>query len=303
MFKGIVLGIVAFFVVGCGSEDAGESRTGDHDATGGNTGTGTGGIGGAFVGNAGQGGEPPAGGSGGTMSSGGAGGTPSGVSAMFVADDEGYVVMEMESVSIPSGSEWVTQTELPDYTGSGYYRFVGNSICNGPAGSPLRYEIEIRESARYELRLRAAKIAHCVVGAPQGNGSCTEHDRTCTSLGEPSGGSCGDPNQCIRTDISNDAFVHFEDAAGDYVAFVNQPNGSIGDPIKLFGGSVNSWGWTGKRALDINGKWDAHWDLAPGVYTLVIQGRSQAFRIDRMLLFDSETGSTSGAVDRAETRP
>lgn len=68
--------------------------------------------------------------------------------------------MEMESVAIPDGYEWVEQSALSDFTGSGYYRFTGNSICNGPAGSPLRYEIEILEGGRYELRLQAAKIAH-----------------------------------------------------------------------------------------------------------------------------------------------
>jgi len=292
----ITVGLVGAMAAGCGSDESGEIRTDETGGTGGSP-VGTGGAGG-------MGGSAIAtGGTGGGVSAGGTGGSAVDEPAMFVADDEGYVVMEMESVSVPDDYEWVEQNELPNYTGSGYYRFVGNSICSGPAGSPLRYDIEIREGARYELRLRAAKIAHCVAGAPQGNGNCTEHDRTCTSLGEPSDGSCGDPGQCIRTDISNDAFVHFEDEAGDYVAFVSQPSGSVGDPIKLFGGAVNAWGWTGKRALDISGKWDAHWDLGPGRYTLVIQGRSQAFRIDRILLFDTERGSTSGAVERPETRP
>lgn len=244
-------------------------------------------------GNPGVGGNyPPTGGSAGTPSSG----------ATFVADDERYVVMEMESVAIPQGHEWVSQSDLGGFTGNGYYRFTGNGICNGPATSPLRYEFEIREDARYELRFRAAKVAHCVAGAPQGNGNCSEDDRTCTSLGEPEGGSCGDSDQCIRTDISNDAFVHIEDADGAYVAFVNQPGGSIGEPIKLFGGQANAWAWTGTRALDRNGKWDAHWDLPPGAYTLVVQGRSRAFRVDRILFFDANTGSTTGAVDRPETR-
>ncbi len=236
---------------------------------------------------------------------GGAGGSAGipGPDAMFVADSEGYVVMEMESVAIPAGHEWVQRTSLSDYTGSGYYRFTGNGICSGPAGSPLRYEFEILESGRYELRLRAAKIAHCVEGEPEGNGQCSESDRTCTSLGEPSGNSCGGPDECIRTDISNDAFVHVEDAGGNYVTFVDQPGNSVGSPVKLFGGQSNAWAWTGRGALDPGGpKRNAWWDLDPGVYTLVIQGRSQSFRIDRILFFDSDTGSTSGAVDRPETR-
>lgn len=292
MQKGVILGLCALIVVACGTAVDGERRS--------RTAGGAGGTGPLFGSTDGTGGSPEAG-MGGAPSIAGTGGNND-REASFVADDEGYVVMEIESVPIPDGHDWIAETDLSDYAGSGYYRFVGNSICNGPAGSPLRYELEIRESARYELRLRAAKIAHCVAGAPQGNGNCSEHDRTCTSLGEPTDGSCDGPNQCIRTDISNDAFVHFEDAAGDYVAFVNQPSESVGEPIKLFGGAVNSWGWTGKRALDRSGKWDAHWELEPGIYTLVIQGRSEAFRIDRILLFDTERGSTSGASERPETR-
>ncbi len=266
------------WVLGCGD-------TGSAESPGGGLGAG---------GNLGTGGSPgPTGGNGGTTGGG----------AMFVADEDGYVVMEMESVAIPSGHEWDAETALSEFTGSSYYRFTGNGICSGPAGSPLRYEFEIGEAARYELRLRAAKIAHCVAGQALGNGNCSEDDRTCTSLGEPVNGSCGSPDECIRTDISNDAFVHIEDAGGAYVAFVDQPGGSLGNPIKLFGGQANAWSWTGKSALDTNGKkWDAHWDLGAGRYTLVIQGRSQSFRIDRILFFDADTGSTSGAVDRPETR-
>ena len=287
--KSIGVAALLCMVIGCAAS-TGEAPASDSRGSGGESGDpGVGATGGT-----GAGGEDGSLGSGGTLGDGGG--------AMFVADLERYIVMEVESVSIPSGHEWVADNSLADFNGSGYYRFVGNGICNGPAGSPLRYVFEIRAPARYELRLRAAKVAHCVAGAPQGNGTCTEHDRTCSSLGEPIDGSCGDPGQCIRNDISNDAFVYIEASDGEYVPFVDQPSGSIGEPIKLFGGQPNAWAWTGKRALDRSGKWDAHWDLDAGVYTLVLQGRSRAFRIDRIALFDSETGSASGATDRGETR-
>ena len=292
MYKSIaVLGLMGVLVA-CGSSGEEASDSDPREGAGG-----SGGPGGASGGVAG---EDGAGGRGGAPGSAGVPGTGGG--AMFVANADRYVIMEIESVSIPDGHAWAAGSALNDFTGSGYYRFTGNGICNGPAGSPLRYVFEIKAPARYELRLRAAKIAHCVEGAPQGNGTCTEHGRTCESLGEPVDGSCGNPNHCIRTDISNDAFVHIERPNGQYVAFVDQPSGSMGEPIKLFGGKANEWAWTGSRALDRDGKWDAHWELDPGVYTLVLQGRSQAFRIDRILLFDSATGSTSGAVNLPETR-
>ncbi len=151
--------------------------------------------------------------------------------------------------------------------------------------------------------MRAAKIAYCVAGEPHENNRCSEEDRTCDGLGEPVGDDCGSPDQCIRVDISNDSFVFIEDADGNYVAFFEQSADTIGEPIKLFGGQVNRWGWTGTKALDPGGpKMNAHWDLTPGAYTLVIQGRSAQFRIDRLALFDSELGTVNDLESRAETR-
>ncbi len=225
-----------------------------------------------------------------------------GVMTPFVERD-GYVVMEMESAAIPAGHDWVEESDLVGHTGSSYYRFVGNGVCNGPARSPLTYDFEVTRDATYRLHLRAARYWHCVKGQPHNNNRCEENDRTCTSLGIPNGNDCSEPDQCIRTDISNDAFVHIEDAMGDYVPFNNQPGGSIGKGIKLFGGGNDSWAWTTKNALDTNHKkWAAEWSLEAGRYTLVIQGRSKDFRIDRLLLFDVDTGSTRDAHQRSETR-
>ncbi|MGF1508773.1 MAG: hypothetical protein ACFB9M_04635 [Myxococcota bacterium] len=224
--------------------------------------------------------------------------------ATFV-EQEGEVIMEMESATIPAGSEWTMQSELSGHTGTGYLQFRGNGVCNGPANDPVDFSFELTTQARFRLHLRAARFHHCVRGQPHGsNNRCEENDRTCNSLGYPSGNQCPESNQCIRTDISNDAFVQIRTEGGDYVPFVDQPSGSVGNGIKLFGGGNNSWSWTGNNALDTNGrKWAAEWDLSPGVYRLVIHGRSQDFRIDRVLLYDVERGGTQGAADRPETRP
>lgn len=218
-------------------------------------------------------------------------------------EKDGFVVMEMESMPIPAmDNDWQPATRIQEFTGTGYYEFGGNGICNGPANSPLRYTFRITTKSIWELRLRCSRVWHCVEGMPHGNNNnCEEDDRTCTSLGLPEGTTCGGPNECIRTDISNDAFVFIEDEQGDYVEFTNQPNGTNGDPIKLFGGGRDAWGWSGKRALDIRGKHDAHWDLDPGVYTLVMQGRSKSFSIDRIVLFDTQTQRINGAEDLPET--
>lgn len=221
----------------------------------------------------------------------------------FEENDDGYVVMEMESVPIPSGHDWLEESSLPEATGGAYYRFTGNDICNGPANSPLRYTFRIRTAGTYELRLRAARIWHCVEGMAEGmDNRCGEEDRTCDSLGEPVDDTCPSGDQCIRTDISNDSFMFVETAGGEYVAHVDQPDSSLGDPIKLFGGANNAWGWTGTRSLDTAGRYDAHWQLEPGDYTLVVQGRSQGFRIDRIVFFDTERGEIRGAEELPESR-
>ncbi|MEM6732987.1 MAG: hypothetical protein AAF658_15630, partial [Myxococcota bacterium] len=233
------------------------------------------------------------------------------VAATQFVENEGYVVMETESVGLTMSLEWDMQADLDGYTGDGYYQFVGNGICNGPANSPLEYTFTIETAGTYELRLRAAKITHCVQWKTPGEHTddtettgCNHHEGTCNSLAFPTGDVCPDPTQqCRRSDISNDAFVQIRDADETYVPFEDQPANSVGNGIKLFGGQSNRWAWTGERALDTNGsKWFARWELQPGSYTLVVEGRSQMFRIDRMILFDIDrTSGTNGAVDLPET--
>lgn len=77
-------------------------------------------------------------------------------------ESNGYVVMETESAELTQSLEWDMQADLDGFTGTGYFQFQGNGICNGPANSPLAYTFTIVSGGRYELRLRAAKISHCV---------------------------------------------------------------------------------------------------------------------------------------------
>ncbi|MEM6533595.1 MAG: hypothetical protein AAF654_13300 [Myxococcota bacterium] len=217
--------------------------------------------------------------------------------AFFAQFEEsaGLVVMEMESVRLSADLSWDMLAELDGYTGDGYYQFNGNGICNGDADSPLHFTFNIETEGRYELRLRAAKITHCVEWKdPTGHESdsetsgCNHTAGTCTSRAFPTGDACPDPTtQCRRSDISNDAYVQIRNENEDYIAFVGQPQNTLNAGVKLFGGNNNRWAWTGKNALDADHeKWAAHWDLPPGNYTLTVEGRSQMFRIDRMVLFE-----------------
>lgn len=218
-------------------------------------------------------------------------------------EQDGYVVMEMESAQLPADGLWEVNQSLGDYKGTGYTQFKGNSICNGPAKSPLRYSFRVTNGGVYELRMRASRIYHCVTGTPTGNDRhCQEGggaQRGCMSFGEPNGNMCADSSHCVRVDLSNDAFVSIEDAQGNHVGWVGQNDTKV---TKLFGGGNNAWRWTGQRALDPGGaKRNAHWNLQPGEYTLVVQGRSKDFRVDRMVLFDKDRNQINGAENLPET--
>lgn len=224
-------------------------------------------------------------------SSGGGGG--GGQRAEFV-ENNGYVVMEAESGGAPG--EWSQASRIGGYTGSGYVTFNGNGICNGPAGSDTNFEFSVSSSGRRELRFRAAKVSHCTSGQAEANGVCSEaHPRGCERLAAPNGGQCPG-NTCLRTDLSNDVFVSIYDENGNYVPFVNQPS-AIGQGVKMFGGSADSFAWSLPSSLDLSDqKWPAQWDLPAGNYTLVVSGRSQQFSLDRLVLFDTGRHGFDGST-------
>ena len=230
------------------------------------------------------------------------------------SEKNGFVVMEAESSDITG--DWIESTDIAGFTGQSYYEFNGNGICSGPAVDPLRFTFRVETAGVYELRLRCSKVSHCVAWKNPGahssdttTSSCNHEEGTCNSLALPINASgnnseCPDPTtQCLRSDISNDAFVTVLNNLGNYVGFVNQPNNTLGDPIKLFGGQVGRWTWSSQKALDIaNQKWDARWSLEPGEYTLVIEGRSKEFKLDRAVFFDVARGSVNDANDMDETK-
>lgn len=219
-------------------------------------------------------------------------------------EDAGYVVMEMESVAIEDKA-WAEETDLEGGSGS-YYRYLGNGICNGPANDPLVYSFRVDTSGVWELRLFMARIWHCVEGARHDadNHVCLESEsRGCKHLGEPNGEVCGSANSqdlCLRKDLSNDVFVRIEDASGNFVAYTERTSNE--DQTKLFGGGQNAFAWSGTNALDPGGpKKPAQWDLPAGDYTLTVFGRSQGTRVDRMLLFHTESANFNDGKSVTET--
>ena len=74
--------------------------------------------------------------------------------APFV-EKNGIIVMEAES--IPIDTPWSYEQALLGYTGSGYYRFDGNSYSTGGAKGRLSYLMNITTTGTYQLLLRSNK--------------------------------------------------------------------------------------------------------------------------------------------------
>ncbi len=168
----------------------------------------------------------------------------------------GLVVMEIENTPSPFGL-WLKKTSISGFTGSGYLDFSGNTTESGPATSPLEFKFKINQAGLHYLHLYCAR--------------------------ETVGG---------RTDVANDCYVRVE---GDYNAGPNAGN-SHGDdaPLsllksdtKFYGGNDNQFMWATGNRLDPGGdtnKRVAVYDFkADQEYKLVVSGRSQLFKVDRIV--------------------
>ena len=177
-------------------------------------------------------------------------------------ETNGMVIMEIENTASPYGL-WVKKTDLPGYTGSGYLEFTANDYSLGDPKSPLAFHFKINEGGAYLLDLHCAKMT--VEG---------------------------------HTDWANDAYVRvvgdFNSAAGPHdLPETNASLHMLKTDTKSFGGKSDAWEWatgdwevTGGR-LDPGGKRNKRKAIyhfkAGQTYTLVVSGRSKAFRIDRVV--------------------
>lgn len=193
----------------------------------------------------------------------------------------GLVVMEAENSASPLG-QWVRSTSLPDYRGSAYLEFTGNTHEGGAPNSPLAYHFRINETGTYILDLRGAK--RLVNG---------------------------------QSDLANDVYVR---VIGDFTApsdTYDIPNhhastNMLKTDLKYYGGKIDAWEWASGDApafnstlgrIDPGGKNNkriaAYQFKAGETYTLVVSGRSKDFRFDRVAF--RKVGATAN-VDGAESR-
>ncbi|WP_162025857.1 MULTISPECIES: LamG domain-containing protein [unclassified Lentimonas] len=194
--------------------------------------------------------------------------TPSGDT--YYNESGGLVVMEVENTPSNLGQWELKTTALEnDYTGDGYLEFVGPNTYSVPAPAELEYTFKINTAGTYWIHLRGARE--------------TIDD---------------------RTDVANDCYIRVEGdyEAGpnaEYVEWSNAPLDVLQADNKFFVYAPNEleFTWSYGAKLEAAGmKLRALYTFKAGeTYKLVVSGRSQYFRLDRIVF-----GKTSVAIADAE---
>ena len=196
-------------------------------------------------------------------------------------EQNGLVVIEMESGNVPSN--WVSETAFSNFTGSSYLRYDGSNHFGNPGVDTVEYKVNISKTGTYRFQWRNA------FGAGT---DATEHNDSWLKIEASSFyGKKGSSIVCPKGYNSN------ENSCTGGV-----PEGAGGGGwFKVYrsGGSVGAWSWTANTSDN-----DAHQIFAdfnaPGVYTILVSGRSAEHAVDRMVLYYSSVG-TSAATNTSQS--
>ncbi|CAA6692150.1 MULTISPECIES: hypothetical protein [unclassified Lentimonas] len=199
-------------------------------------------------------------------------------------ETKGIVDIELEDTDSPLGLWELKETQLNNaYSGDGYLEFTGNSPVSGDPQSPLEYEFTINKGGLYYLHLRCAKEVLEIKGKQ-------------------------------RSDIANDCYVRVE---GDFAAGPNAgdahrkdaPLALLQADTKFFGGADKQFEWVSGNRLDPGGhnnKRVAVYDFKAGeTYKLVVSGRSQFFKVDRLVFRhkDVPASAVEGLTQHSNAAP
>ena len=180
------------------------------------------------------------------------------LSSKVLKEVDGIVVIEAENTT-SNLDKWEKMTSIEDFTGTGYIVFGGNKPEKGPATSPLKYQFKVQKAGLYYLHIRAAKEIVVI-------------------------------RDVERKDVANDCYVRVE---GDYDEGPNAGENKgdnaylniLKNDTKFFGGANQKFVWSSGARLDIkSAKVKAVYNFkANEIYTLVISGRSQLYKLDRIV--------------------
>jgi hypothetical protein len=162
-------------------------------------------------------------------------------------ENGGILTVEMESTDI-SGTHWAKQTEIDDYTGSGYLQYMGGDATGVPGKSVITYTFEIQNPGRYSFKTRTYRTVH--------------YDNDVWAR-FPQGG--------VMTKINGDS-----------------TGSKGNEWFKFMIGARNQWSYFMKTQYAGQGETlhDVYVDFpAAGVYTVEFSGRAVGFRLDRFTLY------------------
>jgi hypothetical protein len=193
-------------------------------------------------------------------------------------------VIEIESAT--AVGDWASETALPDFTGSGYYRWDGGDNFGTPNIDTLEYQVRINTPGKYRFvwRNRIAEGDN----STESNDAWLKFPDASGFYGEQDGGSVVYPRGNGQGPGGEDLTPYPEGASSDGWLKVY----SSGDV------ALRNWVWQARTSDN-----DAHDIMVefdnPGTYTIQVSGRSQGFAIDRMVLYKLDTyseGSATGTV-------
>lgn len=175
---------------------------------------------------------------------------------VFLADDDDYIVFDIESVAGDSPPEpWIYAQSGPcqdqadcEFLGDGYYQFTGAGECSQTQDHDMgvmEIQFEVKTAGRYRFAWRNLR------------------DHT---------GGC-------ENDRNNDSFVAFPSTLSDE---------HFQEPFKVYGGGHGSYNWTNSYDIHGVGKERVCVEFEPGVHTMRLSGRSNNHAIDRIAIFRVE---------------
>lgn len=168
-------------------------------------------------------------------------------------EENGLVVMEAESLKLPS--DWSEEKKIQGYMGDGYMVYTGKGFMRGPSEQILTCKVQITKTGTYEFAW------HCR------NGEGAE-----------------------KGEKENDTWLKID--ADEFSKLIRGKSKHATQFEKVHLSSLGEWNWLGhnprKQGPDAPGVRAFAKFNNPGVYEILISGRSTGHTIDRLALWHSD---------------
>ncbi len=197
---------------------------------------------------------------------------------LYFEEIDGLVVGQFES--LPPADGWSFKTEKNDYTGRGYFEWLGGDKFNNPGKGLMEYKIKISNPGIYRFQWRS-KV---------GKGSDpTEHNDTWLRIPDA---------KDFYAQKSNGHIVHPHGICTN-----DCPKGSGSNGwFKVYSSGTTQWTWSCRTSDHDPHQIYADFDTT-GFYTIQISGRSNNHLLDRFVLYlkDSVSESVATNLNNPET--